>query len=40
MARWNDTLEINGQTSMYPSDHGLVLTRFEWVGERESARER
>jgi hypothetical protein len=33
MARWNDTLEINGQTSMYPSDHGFVLTTFEWVGE-------
>ena len=33
MARWNETLEVNGQTSMYPSDHGFVLTTFEWVGE-------
>lgn len=32
MARWNDSLEINGHTSMYPSDHGFVLTTFEWVG--------
>lgn len=34
MARWNETIEINGQTSMYPSDHGFVLTTFEWVAER------
>ncbi len=27
---FNEPIELGGQTSMYPSDHGFVLTTFRW----------